>query len=88
MRCKMKQGYRIRIQGHLGDDWSDWFAGLHMTRLATGETELSGPLDQAALHGVLSWIRDLNLLLVAVIQIDEAMATNTGDTPEEGKEQN
>jgi len=34
-----------------------------------GETVLSGPLDQAALHGVLAKVRDLGLVLVAVNRV-------------------
>lgn len=68
----MNQLYNIRIRGHLDDDWTEWFAGLAMTRLATGETLLIGRLDQAALHGVLTRIRDLNLTLVAVVGVEEA----------------
>ncbi|MFN8442861.1 MAG: hypothetical protein U0175_18940 [Caldilineaceae bacterium] len=67
----MEHVYHIRIQGHLDDEWSDWFAGLQMTRLANGETQLSGELDQTALHGVLARIRDLNLTLIAVNQLGE-----------------
>ena len=67
----MERVYQIRIQGHLDDDWSDWFAGLQMTRLANGETQLTGKLDQTALHGVLARIRDLNLTLISVNQIDK-----------------
>jgi hypothetical protein len=58
--------YQIRICGHLTADWSEWFGGLHITQLASGETLLVGRLDQAGLHGVLARIRDLNLTLVAV----------------------
>ncbi len=62
----MRFFYQIRIRGQLADDWSDWFVGLQITPLASGETLLAGQLDQAALHGVLARIRDLNLILLAV----------------------
>ncbi len=59
--------YKIRVKGHLDGRWSDWFDGLEITNLENGETMLSGDLvDQAALHGVLAKVRDLNLALVAV----------------------
>jgi hypothetical protein len=63
-----RQHYEIRVQGHLTADWSDWFTGLSVRQEADGETVLSGPLDQAALHGVLAKVRDLGLVLVAVNQ--------------------
>jgi hypothetical protein len=63
-----RQRYEIRVKGHLAADWSDWFEGLTVHQEADGETILSGPLDQAALHGVLAKIRDLGLVLVAVNQ--------------------
>jgi hypothetical protein len=60
--------YEIRIRGHLDLRWSDWFAGLELTHLAGDETLLSGPLpDQAALHGLLERIRDLNITLISVV---------------------
>jgi hypothetical protein len=59
--------YKIRIKGHLDGRWSEWFDGLEITNLENGETMLSGEIvDQAALHGVLAKVRDLNLVLVAV----------------------
>lgn len=58
--------YQIQICGHLTPDWSEWFGGLNVVQLESGDTVLVGHLDQAGLHGVLQRIRDLNLILVAV----------------------
>ena len=63
--------YVIRVKGHLAPRWAEWFAGLTMTHTPSGETILSGPIeDQAALHGVLAKVRDLNLTLIAVNRIE------------------
>jgi hypothetical protein len=60
--------YEVKIQGHLDDRWSKWFAGLRLTYLKDDVTLLSGTLpDQSALHGLLERVRDLNLTLVSVI---------------------
>ena len=62
--------YEIRVQGHLDGHWSEWFDELTITNLENGEAELSGEIvDQAALHGVLSKVRDLNLPLIAVSSV-------------------
>lgn len=62
------QFYQIKISGHLGQEWIDWFEGLDITLEINGETILSGPLvDQAALFGVLKKIRDLGIPLISVI---------------------
>ena len=59
--------YLIRIQGHLGSEWTDWFEGLTITLQANGETLLRGPVaDQAALYGLLRKVRDLGMPLLAV----------------------
>ena len=63
--------YEIRVQGHLGDRWSDWFEGLAIHNEANGDTILAGVLaDQAALYGVLLKIHNLNLVLVSVQRSD------------------
>jgi hypothetical protein len=62
--------YKIRVKGHLDERWSDWFDGLEITNLENGEAMLYGDIvDQAALHGVLNKVRDLNLALVAVSSV-------------------
>lgn len=63
----MPEYYEIKIKGHLDQHWADWFSDLNLTHLEEDETLLSGMLpDQAALHGLLERIRDLNLKLVSV----------------------
>lgn len=59
--------YEIHVDGRLPGDWSDWFEGLSLRSGADGDSVLSGFLaDQAALHGVLAKIRDMNLKLISV----------------------
>lgn len=63
----MPEHYEIKIKGLLDPRWADWFAGLTLTHLQGNETLLSGSLpDQAALHGLLERIRDLNITLISV----------------------
>ena len=59
--------YRVRIKGHLGPEWTDWFGGLAITLEDNGDTLLTGlVVDQAALHGLLRRVRDLGMPLVSV----------------------
>ncbi len=45
--------YRIRVQGQVGPEWSEWFSGLTITSEEPNETILFGPVvDQAALYGI------------------------------------
>lgn len=63
--------YQITVLGHLDTEWSDWFDGLTITLVDTGETILSGPVvDQTALHGVLIKIRDLGLPLLSLTRVE------------------
>ncbi len=67
--------YEIRIKGHLGSQWTDWFGGLTITLEEDGVTILTGPVvDQAALYGLLRKVRDLGMPLVSVIQVKPGQA--------------
>ena len=62
--------YRIRLKGQLDNKWSDWFENMEISAVGE-ETILSGQVtDQAALHGLFIRIRDLNLTLLSVEQIE------------------
>ena len=62
--------YQIRIEGHLGPHWAEWFEGMSITPEASGDTLLTGSLpDQAALHGLLKKVRDLGMTLVSINRI-------------------
>jgi hypothetical protein len=59
--------YEIRFKGHLNPRRAQMFEGLEMVQGPDGETVLTGPvIDQAALHGILSRIRDLGVPLLSV----------------------
>ena len=62
--------YQIRVKGHLGRQWTDWFEGMTIT-LEEGDTLLTGPVvDQAALHGLLRKVRDLGMPLISAIHVN------------------
>ncbi len=62
--------YQIRVKGHLGPQWTEWFGGMTITLEEGGETLLTGPVvDQAALHGLLRKVRDLGMPLISAIRV-------------------
>ncbi len=64
--------YEIKIQGQLDPQRSKWFKGMTLTYIEDGEsgfacTLIAGPvIDQPALHGLLTIVRDLNLTLISI----------------------
>ena len=61
------QQVEIRVKGQIDQHWSDWFEGLAITHTDEGETILIGTVvDEAAMYGLLSKLRDLGLQLLAV----------------------
>jgi hypothetical protein len=62
--------YQIRIEGHLGSRWTEWFGGMTITLEDNGNTLLTGPVvDQAALHGLLKKVRDLGMPLISAVRV-------------------
>ena len=75
--------YQIRLQGHLGPRWTDWFGGMTITLEDNGETLLTGPVvDQAALYGLLRKVRDLGLPLISVTRVKSGQAGGSDVKPQ------
>jgi wyosine [tRNA(Phe)-imidazoG37] synthetase (radical SAM superfamily) len=82
-----KQGtyYQIVVQGHLAQNWSEWFNGMAIMNLPSGETVLSGLIvDQSALHGTLIKVRDLGLSLISLNRLESNQVKN--EAAESGSE--
>jgi hypothetical protein len=75
MSLKTQPVYRICVQGRLSQTGAAWFEGFTLTvdeTTSPPQTSLQGPvMDQAALHGLLSRIRDLGLILITVQRMGE-----------------
>ncbi|MEJ2599056.1 MAG: hypothetical protein P8Z00_12030 [Anaerolineales bacterium] len=73
--------YAIHIKEHISANWSAWFEGLTIVNLDNDGSILSGPvIDQPALHGLLAKVRDLNLTLISISQIEEPKQRGPGAT--------
>jgi hypothetical protein len=74
--------YLIRIRGTLDSGWSEWFGGVEIgvEQAIDGSpvTLLTGILDHAALHGILTRLRDLNVTLLSVTRLERE--PTQGDT--------
>jgi hypothetical protein len=63
--------YELRVEGHLDDHWASWLDGLTLVRENDGTTTLHALVpDQAALHGLLTQVRDLGATLISVEVVD------------------
>ena len=75
--------YQIKLKGHLGCEWTDWFEGLTITLEENGDTLLTGPVaDQSALYGLLRKVRDLGMSLISVNHVKVAR-NNFSTSPKE-----
>lgn len=71
----MAHEYQIRVQGSIGERWSNWFEGLQIETEDAIDgsqiTALSGRfMDQAALRGILTKLWNLNLTLISVSRVE------------------
>ena len=75
--------YQLRLKGHLGPQWADWFGGLSITSADNSDTLLTGPVtDQAALHALLKRVLDLGMTLVSVGPVQpDAADPSKGEEP-------
>ena len=68
--------YQIKVLGRLDHEWSSWFEDMSIkVEKDDGQTitTLRGDIsDQAALHGILTRIRDLGLQLILVQLVDDS----------------
>jgi hypothetical protein len=69
--------YQIKVKGNLGNDWSDWFDNMIVKSGGAVTTITGRALDQPALHGLLSRIRDLGLPLISVKLIKSNINSRT-----------
>jgi hypothetical protein len=57
--------------GILPEDWSDWFEGFDMRQEGENVMVFSGyVVDSSALYGIVGKLRDLNLELLSIRQLD------------------
>jgi formylmethanofuran dehydrogenase subunit C len=75
--------FEIIVQGNLDSQWELWFEGMTLTQVKVGDSDAAGTIisgkvaDQAALHGLLIKIRDLNLKLISVRRVVPDEKNNT-----------
>jgi hypothetical protein len=83
IRLSQPAEYEIKIQGRFSDDLGDWFQGQVTCRYEGGDpqvgvTTITGTLvDQSALHGLITRIRDLGLVLLFIDCISAKQDQNT-----------
>jgi len=58
--------YRLRLQGRVSADWSDWLTNIAVIFEGDQTVVIGVVRDQAALFGLLSFVRDLGVPLVSV----------------------
>ena len=64
--------YQIVVHEHLDESWEAWFTDVQISHLSSGKTVIRGTvIDQVRLFTILNKIRDLNLTLYSLTQIEQ-----------------
>ncbi len=84
----MAHRYKIRVEGHFDHCWRHWLGDLALRHHPDGTTMLTGWIkDQAALHGLLRKLYDMNLPLLSVHRLEPPPA-EVGPSPPEACSKN
>ncbi len=63
--------YQIVVHEYLDESWEAWFTDVHISHLSSGKTIIHGTMiDQVRLFTILNKIRDLNLTLCSLTQVE------------------
>jgi hypothetical protein len=62
--------YRVRVASELDEHWASRLDGWQLSPAAGTTTLVRSHVDQAALYGLLTQLRDLGLVLLAVELLD------------------
>ena len=77
------QRVEITVKKRIDFNWSEWFEGMTIQHTEQDETILCGAVvDQAALYGLLTKLRNLGLSLVAVNSTEAANSTEPPNSVE------
>ncbi|HUV16669.1 MAG TPA: hypothetical protein VMW28_08930 [Pelolinea sp.] len=57
----------IKVASQINPEWAEWFKDFTLSYTEKGETTISGEvIDQSALYGLLSKLRDLGMKLIHI----------------------
>ncbi len=62
--------YQIKVEGKLNTHWKHWFEGMTIEHDKETTVLTGSVVDQSQLHGLLHRIRDLNLTLISVNNLE------------------
>ncbi len=77
---------KLTVKKRINFNWSEWFEGMAIRHTDQDETILCGTVvDQAALYGLLTKLRNLGLPLVSVDSIEVVEEQESGKTKQENR---